>query len=170
MRRLRYYLIALLALTLTVSACGTGPKDRARDLVQYLPEEIGAWELDERTELLTSTITSRGHITLAYEGPDDALAFIVIEAHPSVDAADVAALERERTLLLDGLAFEADRAPQQATAQIAQTERARIALFHEDDITVEVNTLAAEGEDPISDDDFTALLDAVRVGLAQVAG
>ncbi len=170
MRRLSYYLIALLALALAVSACGTSPKNRARDLVRYLPEEIGEWELDERTELLTSTITSRGHITLTYEGPDDALAFIVIEAHPSVDAADVAALDRERALLLDGLVLEADRVAQQATAQIAQTERARIALFHEDDITVEVNTLAAEGEDPVSDDDFAALLDAVRVGLAQVVG
>jgi hypothetical protein len=156
----------MLALALLVSACGGSPKARARDMVTYLPEEIGEWELADRTELLTSTITSMGHITLSYEGPDDAIAYIVVEAHPSEDAADVAMVSRERELQLDGLTLEADRAPQQTTAQLAQTDRVRYALLKEGDLVVEIDAIAAEGEDPVSDDNFAALLDAVRGGLA----
>ncbi len=169
MKRLSTLLITLAALALLVSACGGSPKARARDMVTYLPEDIGEWELAERTELLSSTITSMGHITLSYEGPDGALAYIVVEAHPSDDAADVAMVTRERGLRLDGLTLEADRAPQQATAQIAQTDRVRYALLHEGDLVVEIDAIAAEGEDPVSDENFAALLDAIRVGLALTA-
>lgn len=166
MKRLSYLLSAMLALALLVTACGGSPKARARDMVNYLPEDIGEWALNERTELLTSTITSQGHITLSYEGPDDAIAYIVVEAHPSDDAADVAMVTRERELQLDGLALEDDRVPQQTTAQLAQTGRVRYALLHEGDLVVEIDAIAAEGEDPVSDENFAALLDAVRAGLA----
>ncbi len=166
MKRLSYPLIAILAMVLLLTACGGSPKARSRDMVNYLPEDIGEWKLADRTELLTSTITSMGHITLSYEGPNDAIAYIVVEAHPSDDAANVAMVTRERELQLDGLTLEADRAPEQTTAQIAQADRVRYALLHEGDLIVEIDTIAAEGEDPVSDDDFAALLDAVRAGLA----
>lgn len=160
----------LLLAALVLAACGTSPKERTKEFLKYMPAEIGEWEQDdgETVQLLSSTVSSMGHVTLVYEGPDDALAYIVIEVHPGDDAAEVAAMSRERELRLQGLVFDADRAPQMVTAQVAQTDRVRYALMQEGSIVVEIDTLAAEGEDPVSDELFQSLLDAVRAAFAKV--
>jgi hypothetical protein len=156
-------LIVLVAVGL--AACGASPKDRADEFAGFLPAEYGQWERDDgaTVKLLTSTVTSLGHIAMTYEGPDDAQAFLVIEAHPSEDAAEVALARRVRALLLDGLTLDRDRAPQQATAEVAQTDRVRYALFQEETIVVEIDALAAEGEAPVSDEAFDELLTLVRL-------
>jgi hypothetical protein len=144
-------------------ACEASPKSRADDFITYIPEEFGEWEQDDMVKLLTSTVTSQGHVTLTYQGPDDAVAYIVIDAYPTADAAEVAATNRERELLLMGLQLDASRAPQQVTAQIAIDGRIRYALMEENKIVVEVNALAAsDAEEPVSEEVFEELLTVVR--------
>lgn len=157
-------LLLLIVVVLTAAACGPSPRDRAKEFTEYLPAEYGEWEQldDETVELLTSTVTSMGHVIMQYEGPNDALAYIVIEAHPSNDAADVAATNRLRELQLQGLVLDRNRAPQKATADVAQSDVARYALFNEDGIVVEINALADEDGVIADDEVFEELLDIVR--------
>lgn len=166
MKRVTLYLFVLLIVVLSavLSGCGASPKARADEFVKYVPEEIGGWERDDKdtVKLLSSTVASKGHITMIYEGEDDALAYFVVEVHPSEDAAEVAITSRERELLLRGLVFDQDRAPQQATALVAQDGRARYALMQEGAIVVEINTLAADDETAVSDDMFAELLTVAR--------
>ena len=147
-----------------IAGCSGSPRERTKEFAKYLPEEVGEWERndDETVELLASTVTNKGHITLFYEGPDDAVAYIVIETHPSEDAAEVAITSRTRDLLMQGLTFDTDRKPPQASASVAQHGRARYALFQEEEIVVEIDVLAAEEDTPVSDEAFNALLTAVR--------
>ncbi|MBN2305487.1 MAG: hypothetical protein JXQ72_13460 [Anaerolineae bacterium] len=156
-------ILGVLLITM-LAACGSSPKDRADEFVSKLPAEFGEWERNDKetVRLLSSTVTSIGHVALTYEGPDDALAFLVIEAHPSQDAAEVARASRLREWMLQGLALDRDRAPQKATAEVAQTERVRYALFQEQTIVVEIDVLAAEGEAPVSDEAFGELLTVIR--------
>ncbi len=156
------------AVLLLATACSSGPKSRADDIIAYLPDEIGEWELDDTAKLLASTVSNKGHAILTYEGPDDALAYVVIEVFPSEDAARVAATDRERTWLLAGLELETDRAPRLATADVAQAGRNRYALIHEADVVIEINTLAASDETPVSDEAFGELLASVRAALGRV--
>lgn len=160
--------ILITVLALAISACSPSPKSRADDFTAYLPEVVGGWELDETVKLLGSTVSNEGHAILTYEGENDAIAYIVVRALASDDAAEIALTERVRELQLLGLAMDRDRAPGQATAEIAQTERVRYAVFNEADLFVEVNTLSAEGEDPISDESFDALLEIVRGALEKM--
>ncbi|MEW6577977.1 MAG: hypothetical protein AB1435_02165 [Chloroflexota bacterium] len=166
-------LIALIALvSALLTACGTSPRARADDFVTYLPAEVGDWERDdgETVKLLASTVASKGHVTMVYTGADDALAYIVVEAHPGADAAEVAYVTRERELRLDGLALDKDRAPQKATATVGQTALVRYALFQEETIVVEINAIAAAEDTPVSDEAFDELLTMVRNAYARVAG
>lgn len=165
-------LIALVALAGTIlTACGTSPRARADDFVEFLPARMGDWERDdeETVRLLASTIANRGHVTMVYDGADDALAYIVVEAHPGADAAEVAYVSRERELRLDGLALDRDRAPQKATATVGQTALVRYALFQEETIVVEINAIAAGEDTPVSDEAFDELLTMVRNAYAKVA-
>jgi hypothetical protein len=149
---------------MVLAGCGTSPKARADEFAKYLPPEVGDWERDdgETVKLLSSTVTSKGHITMLYEGADDAIAYIVIEAQPSEDAAEVARVTRERELRLQGLELDQDREPTMATATVAQTERVRYALFQEGQITVEIDAIAADVESSVSDEAFGELLMIVR--------
>jgi hypothetical protein len=162
--RIRISLLLLAALALIIVGCSPSPKSQATEFIKYLPEEIGEWKLDEQVELFNSTVTSLGHITLIYEGPDDALADIVVEAHPTVDAADVAFTSRERELRMRGLIFETDRAPQQVTAQVAPAldGRAWYVLMQEQAIVVEINVLGADPDTVIEQDALADLLLFVR--------
>lgn len=173
MKRARaIFLIALIALAGAVlTACGTSPRARADDFVKYLPAEMSDWERDdeETVRLLASTIANRGHVTMVYEGADDALAYIVVEAYPGADAAEVAYVTRERELRLDGLALDRDRAPQMATATVGQTALVRYALFQEETIVVEINAIAAAEDAPVSDEAFDELLTMVRNAYAKIA-
>ena len=176
--KLSLLLVLLLALGVILSACGSSPKAKADELAKYLPEEIASpddpemvyWERDdgETVKLLNSTISNKGHITMLYEGPDDALGYIVLEAQPSEDAAEVALATRIRELQLQGLTLDRDRQPGQATADVAQTDLVRYALFQEGNYVVEVNTIVEEDAEPVSDDAFDALLGAVRAALAAI--
>jgi hypothetical protein len=168
----KVFFVAALAVILvtTLTACQSSPKERAKDFVKFIPEEFGEWEQTDRVELLSGTVSNKGHITLQFEGPDDAIAYIVIEAHPSADASQVAATDRERELLLMGLVLEANRAPQQVTAQVAQNGRIRYALLEDNNIVVEVDALAApDAEEPVSEEAFDELLTVVRNAYAKVS-
>lgn len=171
-RRVRLIGLVMLVAVLGMAAasCSPSPKSRADDLISYMPEEIGDWELDDTVKLLESTVSNKGHAILTYEGADDALAYVVIEVFPSEDAAEVAAADRERQWLLAGMVLDTDRAPGQATADVAQTERAWYALFQEVDIVIEVNALAADEEAPVGEEAFGDLLTMVRAALEKIAG
>lgn len=166
--RLMGLVMLFAVLGMVVASCSPSPKSLADDLVSYMPEEFGDWERDDTVRLLGSTVSNKGHAILTYEGADDALAYIVIEVFPSADAAAVAAADRERQWALAGMILERDRAPGQATADVAQTERAWYALFHEVDIVIEVNVLAADNETPVSEEAFNDLLTLVRGALGRV--
>lgn len=159
-----------LLIAVLLAACGGSPKARADELAKLLPAETASWERNDRqtARLLGSTVMGMGQVIMTYEGADDALAYIVIAAHPSLDAAEVAATNRERELRLDGLELERDRAPGLATATVAQSERVRYALFQEDTYVVEIDAIAANGEAPISDQALDELLDVVRAALDKV--
>lgn len=163
-------LALLLLIVLALTACNPSPKELANDFVKYLPAEIGEWErVDKDTaKLLNNTVSSVGHIIMIYEGPDGARAYINVIAHPSEDAANVAAKDLEREWLLQGLVIDVDRATGQARALVAQTDRVRYALFQEVDVTVEINAIAADADNPVPDEAFGLLLDAVRVAYAKV--
>lgn len=169
MKRIHVLLLAVLLVAL-LAGCGASPRERTKDFAQYLPMETGDWERndDETVELLASTVTSKGHITMLYEGPDDALAYIVVEVHPSEDAAEVAFASRQRELLMQGLTFDRDRKPPQVMADVAQAGRARYALIQEAEYVVEIDALAASEETPISDEAFDLLLVMVRNAFEKV--
>jgi uncharacterized Zn finger protein len=160
----------LLLLAAMLVACGNSPRERAKDFREQLPAEVGDWERSDRdtVELHTSTVTSEGHVLLVYEGDNDAIAYIEIRGHSSEEAAELADAERERDLLLDGIALETNAPPRQVSAKVAQTDRVWYALFQEDTITVEIDAIAAEGEDPISEEAFNDLLTIVRNAYARV--
>jgi len=163
-------LFLILALAVVLAACGPSPKARADEFLKYLPEETENWERDdgETVQLLSSTVSSKGHSILQYEGPEDALAYIVVEAYPTEDAADVAVVDRERLLMLQGLVFDSNRAPQQATAQVAQTDGIWYALFQEKTVVVEINVLEApDAEEPLSEEAWDELLAMVRNAYAR---
>src|SRR5512145_1409235 len=112
--------LLLLVFILLLTACTDSPKQQAQDFAKYLPAEIGDWERDddETVRLLSSTVTSEGYISMMYEGPDDAIAYVVVEVFPGEDGAEVALDKRVRELLLMGVQLEADRKPKQVTAQV----------------------------------------------------
>jgi len=116
--------IALIVLVgAALAACKPSPKARADEFVRYLPGEVGDWEREDKdtVKLLSSTITNMGHVIMIYEGADDAIAYITVEAHPSIDSAELALTNRERELLLDGLELDKDRQPPKAAAGRAGT-------------------------------------------------
>lgn len=163
MKRLNVILLAVLIITLAgiLTACGPSPKARTDEFVKYLPAATGDWERDDKetVKLLSSTVTSKGHISLFYDGPDDAVAYVVVEAHPSTDAAEVAVSDRMRDLAMRGLVFSRNG---NAKAEVAQEGRARYALFRTEEIAVEINVLAADEEHLVSDEAFEQLLTLVR--------
>ncbi len=163
-------LTLLLMVVLVLTACSPSPKALADDIVKYIPAEIGAWEREDKdtAKLLNNTVSNIGHIIMLYEGPDDALAYIIVIAHPSEDAAELAAMDLEREWLLQGLSVNKNSSPPQASALVAQTDRVRYALFQEADVTVEINAIGEDAETPVSDESFALLLDAVRAAYAQV--
>ncbi len=163
MKRVSLVVLAVLIATL-VTSCGGSPRSRVKDFKKYLPAEMGDWTRDDKAtvELLSSTVTNKGHVTMLYEGPDGAIAYVVVEVQSGVDAAQVAVTSRERELLMQGLVFDKDRKPPQATASVAQQGRARYALFQEDQIVVEIDVLAADEATPVSDEAFDDLLAMVR--------
>lgn len=166
-----FLLIALLMLaSAALSACGGSPRARADEFVRYLPAEVGEWERDDKetVRLRASTVTNKGHVTLFYQGPDDAIAYVVVEVHPGVDAAEVAYTTREREWRLDGLTLDRDRVAQKATALVAQTPRVRYALFQEGDIVVEIDAIADSEDAPVSDEAFDELLTMVRNAYAKI--
>ncbi len=167
----RLTLLLLAVLILVIAACGPSPKARTKEFARYLPARVGDWKQNEKetVELLASTVTSLGHITLQYEGADDALAYVVIETHPSEDAAQVAITSRERELRMLGLEFTADRKPKQVTAQIAQSGRATYALMQEGNVAVEIDVLAGSADTPVSEDALGQLLTIVRAAYAKLA-
>jgi hypothetical protein len=168
-KRVSLWLLAVLVLAAVVlPGCTGGPKERVDDFVAYLPDAIGPWTLADSVKLQANTVTSIGHVALTYTGPDGAIAFLVIESHPTGDAAEVALASRERELILDGLEFSKDREPQKATADVTAEGRVRYAFFHQDDLLVEIDALAAADADPVSDEDFGALMDIVREVLTRM--
>jgi hypothetical protein len=168
-KRVSLMVLAVLVVAL-VASCGTSPRAYVKDFKKYLPPEVGDWTRDDKAtvELLSSTITNKGHVTMLYNGPDDAIAYVVVEAHPGADAAEVAVTSRERELLMQGLTFEKDRKPPKATADVAQQGRVRYAFFQEEQIVVEIDVLAADEATPVSDDAFGDLLTMVRNAYAKV--
>ena len=171
MKRVTLVVLAVLVVAL-VAGCGTSPRSYVKNFKKYLPAQVGDWTRDDKAtvELLSSTITNKGHVTMLYNGPDGAIAYVVVEAHPGVDVAEVAITTRERELLMQGLTFEKDRQPPKATADIAQQGRVRYAFFREDEIVVEIDALAADEATPVSDEAFGDLLTMVRNAYAKVLG
>ncbi len=170
MSRAKLLLFAAVILAVALGACSPSPKARADEFVKYLPGTVGDWERQDNdtVKLLSSTVSSEGHVILSYEGPDGAMAYIVVASYPSADAADVAYTLRMRDLLMQGLVFDKDRAPRFATADVAQSGRVRYALFAENDMIIEIDVLAADVENPVSDDAFGDLLSIVRNALAKI--
>ncbi len=173
MKRASFFLvIALVVLAgALLSACSSSPRARADEFARYLPAEAGDWERDDKetVRLRSSTVTNKGHVTMYYEGADDAIAYVVVEVHPGVDAAEVAYTTREREWRLQGLALDRDRVAQKATALVAQTPLVRYALFQEDDIVVEINVIAESEDAPVSEEAFDELLTMVRNAYAKMA-
>ena len=171
MKRVTLVVLAVLVVAL-VAGCGTSPRSYVKNFKKYLPAQVGDWTRDDKAtvELLSSTITNKGHVTMLYNGPDGAIAYVVVEAHPGVDVAEVAITTRERELLMQGLTFEKDRQPPKATADVAQQGRVRYAFFREDEIVVEIDALAADEATPVSDEAFGDLLTMVRNAYAKVLG
>ena len=171
MKRVTLVVLAVLVVAL-VAGCGTSPRSYVKNFKKYLPAQVGDWTRDDKAtvELLSSTITNKGHVTMLYNGPDGAIAYVVVEAHPGVDVAEVAITTRERELLMQGLTFEKDRQPPKATADVAQQGRVRYAFFREDEIVVEIDALAADEATPVSVEAFGDLLTMVRNAYAKVLG
>jgi hypothetical protein len=173
-KRLSVLLLAVLTVVVAgaLTACGPSPKARTDEFVKYLPAAAGDWEQDDKktVKLLSSTVTSKGHVTLFYNGPDDAVAYIVIEAHPSTDAAEVALSDRMRDLIMRGLVFENQRdpKPKREPAQVAQDGRTRYALFQAEEVVVEIDVLSADEEHLVSDESFDQLLTLVRNAYAKI--
>jgi hypothetical protein len=154
----------VVAMFLVLAACGPSPKARADEFIKYLPATIGDWSRNDKqtVKLLSSTVSSEGHVIMFYSGPGDATAYIDIKTHPSLDAAQVTIADRERELTLRGLELSKDRAPRQVTADIGQDARVRYALLQNEEIVVEIDALAANADSSVSDDAFDQLLTAVR--------
>lgn len=103
---MRRIAILLILLPIALVACRPDPKSEAADLAKKFPEEIGDWEADEDLlELTAENISNIGHVTIIYEGDDDAFAYISIEVYATETAADVAIAEKLRNWQLQGARF-----------------------------------------------------------------
>lgn len=168
MKRKSVLLLAVLIVILSgvLVACGASPKAHTDEFVKYLPGKVSGWQRDDKAtvKLVSSTVTSKGHVSLLYNGPDGAIAYVVVESHPSTDAAEVAISDRMRDLTMQGLVFSTKRDvnPKKAPAEIAQEGRARYAFFQVDEVVVEIDVLAADDQHLVSDDSFEQLLTSVR--------
>lgn len=160
------FLLLLISISIGASACGS-PKSRAKDFSERMPDEIGAFSLDEDAtiELSAESVGSTGHVTLTYEARDLAEVYVVIDVYGTESAANVAVNRHQRDLRLLGAAFETDRQPrfkEYPAAQISNLPNGRIAIFQNDQVVVEVQYIPTEVGATIEDTDWLPFLEAVR--------
>jgi hypothetical protein len=100
----------LLALAVIVAACGSSPKNKARDWASLFPAEIGGFEQQEdRLELTLENPSPNGHVTLIYENDDEVLAYLRVDVYATDTAADVEWSQRLTQWELSGVRFQDDR-------------------------------------------------------------
>lgn len=168
MKRASLYLFAVLMLAIVaLAACGPSPRERAKDFAKLMPDEIDGWTQIERgrVELTANTVSNTGHTTLQFNWPTErdpeVIAYVVIEAHPSEDAADVAYAARVRDFQLMGLTTESS--PQPQTDETHGTNGAAVyALLKADDVVVEIDAFPQDEGVVVDEDAFDELLSTVR--------
>ncbi|MBZ0306519.1 MAG: hypothetical protein K8I82_10675 [Anaerolineae bacterium] len=159
MRRIGFFLIFLLVM---LAACRPDPKSKASDWANRFPEEIGNWEADDdRLELTPENASSFGHVTLTYEGEDDALAFISVDVYATETAANVALNEKVRNWQLQGIRFETER-PGGERVDIATFPGGTLAYMQSKDTVVTLTILPPDpAESEISEEEIEVLLETL---------
>lgn len=164
MRRIGLFLLLVLLL---VAACRPNPKTKAADWAKRFPEEIGDWEADEdKLELTAENISNVGHVTITYEGEDDAMAYVSIDVYATETAADVAMSEKLRNWQLQGIRFQEYEIENEES--IAKGEEISTAAFpggklayrQEENAIVTLTVIPAEPAE-ISDETIAPLLEIV---------
>lgn len=159
MPRLVLLLIFLVGM---LAACRPDPKSKARDWANRFPEEIGNWEADDdRLELTPENASSFGHVTLTYEGEDDALAYISVDVYATETAANVALAEKVRNWQLQGVRFETER-PGGERVDIATFPGGTLAYMQSKDTVITLMILPPDpAETEIPAEDVEALLNTM---------
>lgn len=161
-------LIFLLIGVVGLAACGASPKGKANEWANRFPPEIGNWELDDgRLELTAENQSNFGHVTLTYEGEEEAVAFVSIDVFATETAAEVEFARRVRDWELLGVRFEREK-----SARTATTAGGYLGLFQEDDVILTLSVIPplVEPEEtsaepsfaPLPTDDIALLLETIE--------
>jgi hypothetical protein len=161
------FALTLLLIPVFLTACARGPKSKADDYAERMPEEIGSFKLDEdRTvKLSAEAIGNTGSIALMYESGDVGEVYVVIETYGTESAAEVALEKRMRDLRLYGADFSSDRVAKYKVfprVDVTEMPNGRVAFFSYKAAVLEVQYIKAAPEATISEEDWDAILTAVR--------
>jgi len=164
--RNRVLILMVFFVPLLMSACTGGPKSEATHYSERMPDQIGAFRLnDKRVELSPEAVSNIGHVTLNYELKSSGNIYVVFNTYGSESAADVAYDGRLRDLKLMGAVFSTDNVPRykaMSRAQVTDMAGGQLAIFKGSTIIIEVQYIKADPDSTIADEDWAAALTAVR--------
>jgi hypothetical protein len=163
----KFFAVILFSIPLYLSACQGSPKAEAKKYADRMPDSMGVYRLEEdkTIELSNEAIGNTGHITLVYEANDIGEIDVVIESFGTESAAEVALAKRDRELRLMGMEFDSDRVPRYKIfprADVATMPNGRLAIFSHKTVVIEVQFIKADPEAEITDEDWDAVLTAIR--------
>jgi hypothetical protein len=151
-------ILLLTVLLLLVAACRPSPQSRADEWAGYFPEEVSEWEADRDDDLTLNPedFAGMGHVTITYEGDDDALAYVTIEAYATDTAADIALNDTLKDWQLMGIQFDRS-SPPGPRYYTGATPGGTLILLQQNET---VFTLAfINGEEPIPEAEVEVLLE-----------
>ncbi|MCB9436608.1 MAG: hypothetical protein H6673_06365 [Anaerolineales bacterium] len=162
---MRRWMWILVLMTLVLAACGTSPKNRARQWAERFPEEVGSWELDtrNRTELSLENQSNYGYLTLIYEGQDDLRgtnAYLTIVSYATESAATVALEDEMLDWQVQGVRFETERLGRDRF-DIAVMTGGQLIIYHADETVLKLRIVPEEAGSEISSEAITPLLELI---------
>lgn len=172
MRKLLPLGLIIIIFSLSLSACGGGPKADASRYAERFPDRLGIFRLeDNRTvELSVESVDNVGHITLEYSNSAGAL-YIVIDTFSTESSTDVAYSRRMRDLELLGVQFERNQVVRYKmfkTIQTAEMPNGKLALFTKDTkqsnrtVIIEVQFIKDDPESELTDEEWEEVLTTIR--------
>ncbi|NDJ74729.1 MAG: hypothetical protein GYB65_00605 [Chloroflexi bacterium] len=159
--------LALLVSALLMSACSPSPQKRADDFARALAPEIGDWNRrdDDTIQLDDSVVSNQGQVTLRYQGPRRSEAYVNVLTFSSENAAEVAAENRKRELLLDGVELTLRWQPQVpglVPAYGALDGLVWYVVMQDGEIMLEINAISQSESRLVEEETLAPVIDAAR--------
>lgn len=159
MRRVLW--IAMIGVML-LTACGTSPKNRARQWAERFPQEVGSWKLNtrSRTELSLENQSNYGYLTLIYEGQGSLRgtnAYVTIVSYATKSAADVALEDLMLDWQLYGTRFETERIGRERF-EVGTLLGGQLIIYQSNETLLKLRIIPEETGDEIPSDEVEPFL------------